>query len=158
MHLPIVAVLPLAFLATACRPAPARPDFSGTWRFNRARSALQSPAPDSLIFVIAHREPQFHLSNTHYNGANRDTFAIELTTDSVEAERSYEGYRMRSRAYWDGDVLVWAATVTLLIEGGPIRNVARYSLADDGRTLIANEHQESGQLSHDNRWVFEKRR
>ena len=65
---------------------------------------------------------------------------------------------MRSRAYWDGGVLVWAATVTLLIEGEPIRNVARYSLADDGRTLIANEHQESGQLSHDNRWVFEKRR
>lgn len=150
-----MSAVPIALLATACQPATTRPDFTGTWRFAPTRSVLQSPSPDSSVFVIDHRDPQFHLSRTHFSGADSDTFATDLTTDGVEMERSYENFQLRGRSYWEGEVLVFEAT--LLIEGEQASNVVRYSLADEGRTLIAEEHQVMGQLSHENRWVFEKR-
>jgi hypothetical protein len=151
----VLAAVPFALLAAACQPATTRPDFSGTWRFDPTRSVLQSPSPDSSVFVIDHREPQFHLSRTHFFGADRDTFAIDLTTDGAEVERSYDNFQLRGRGMWDGEVLVFEAT--LLIEGEQASDLVRYSLAPEGSTLIAEEHFVMGQVSHENKWVFEKR-
>lgn len=141
----VLAAVSLASLAMACRPAPTRPDFSGTWLFDAARSTLQVPAPDSLIFVIDHRDPLFRMSNTHYTGADSTTFAIDLTTDSAEVEHSTADVQLRSRSYWDGDVVVFTATFP--VQGGEVSNITRYTLADGGRGLIANEHLEMGQLT-----------
>ena len=152
----VLAAVPIAFLATACQPATTRPDFSGTWIFDPTRSVLQSPSPDSSVFVIDHREPRFHLSRTHFFGADSDTFAMDLTTDGAEVERSYDNFQLRGRSYWDGEALVFEAT--LLIEGEQASTVGRYSLAQEGNTLIAEEHFVMGQYSHENRWVFDKRK
>jgi hypothetical protein len=152
----VLAAVPLVFLATACQPSTTRPDFSGTWRFDPTRSVLQSPSPDSSVFVIDHREPQFHLSRTHFFGTDSDTFAIDLTTDGVAVERSYDNFQLRGRGIWDGEVLVFEAT--LLIDGEQASNLVRYSLAQEGNTFIAEEHFVTGQVSHENMWVFEKRK
>lgn len=55
----------------------ARPDFTGTWRFNPARSVLQIAAPDATIFVVDHREPTLRISQTHIVGDKQDP-AISL--------------------------------------------------------------------------------
>jgi hypothetical protein len=43
----------------------AKPDFSGTWIFNPAKSKLEIDPPTKSIFVIEHRDPKFSLSRTH---------------------------------------------------------------------------------------------
>ena len=43
----------------------AKPDFSGTWIFDRAKSKLEIDPPTKSIFVIEHRDPKFSLSRTH---------------------------------------------------------------------------------------------
>jgi hypothetical protein len=58
--------------------------------------------------------------------------------------------------YWDGETLVLDSTFTH--DGDVVTNVVRYELADSGQTLVAKERLRGGHQSHDNTWVYEKRR
>src|SRR5262245_43548967 len=131
-----------------------KPDFTGTWKFNRSRSSLQIPAPDSTTFVIEHREPRFHLSRTHVVGGNRDTFSIELTTDGERVVCNHDGLEIQARLRWEGETLVFDSE--LVREGTRATNVVRYRLAEAGRAFVAEESFRSEQHSHENTWVFDR--
>ncbi len=131
-----------------------RPDISGTWRFNPARSALQIKAPDASRFVIEHREPLLRLSRTHTAGGKSDTFTLDLTTDGKEVIFSHAGMRVRARAFWEGEILVFDS---VLMRGEEeASNVVRYSVSEDGRSLTAEERLRSRETSYDNVWVLER--
>ena len=89
-----------------------RPDFSGEWEFNRAKSSLQIPPPDSTTFVIERWEPLFRLTRTHVIGGHEDTFSIELRTDGEPVLCSHRGFEIRARLYWEDDALVFDSTLT----------------------------------------------
>ena len=132
----------------------AKPDFTGTWKFNSGKSALQSPSPESSIFVIEHREPHFRLERTHVFGGKSDTFSVALTTDGALIAMNHGGLEIHSRAYWEGDALVFDSG--FVHEGEQATNIVRYRLEDAGQMLIAEKQLRSTQHKHDNIWVFEK--
>ncbi len=134
----------------------AKPDFSGTWEFNPAKSALQITAPESTVFTIDHRDPLLRLERTHVAGQTRDTFELELTTDGRETSVSKEGLQLRSRAHWDGETLVFETMLTRAGEEGT--NLVRYTLDDSGDSFVAEEQFRSQKLSYDNRWVMDRMR
>ena len=156
------AISLLAALCLAgCRTTPSRqgppvtkPDFSGTWVFQPDRSSLEIPPPESSIFAIEHREPQWRLERTHVFDGLEDTVVIELVTDGEPTVRDVRGLEVHSRLYWEGEVLVFDSTYTR--DGAEATNVVRYRLADEGRTFIAEERMESALYSHRNTWVFER--
>src|SRR5262245_13311903 len=121
----------------------AKPDFTGIWRFNRGRSSLQIPAPDSTTFVIEHREPRFHPSRTHAVGGTSDTFSIELTTDGEPVTCNHVGLEIQARLRWEGETLVFDSE--LVREGTRAANVVRYRLADAGQSFVAEERFRSEQ-------------
>ena len=131
-----------------------RPDFSGTWKFNPARSALQIPAPDSTLFVIVHREPRLRITRTHVVSDRSDTLVLDLTTDGREAALDRDALRLRCRAFWEGDTLVFDSRI--LRGDGEATNVVRYSLAADRGSFLAEERFRSPSLSYDNTWVLER--
>ena len=131
-----------------------RPDFSGTWGFNSGRSVLQIPPPDSLVFRVDHREPLIRISRTYTAGGKSDTFALELTTDGEEIALDRDDLRLRARAYWEGDTLVFDSTVVRGGEEGT--NLVRYNLAADLGSFVAEERFRSERLSYENRWVLER--
>jgi len=133
----------------------AKPDFTGTWEFNSIRSALQIPAPESSVFVIEHREPDFYLERTHVFGESSDTFAIALTTDGKDVVCNHRGMQIRARLYWEGETLVCDSILDL--GGAQITNVVRYGIADEGQTFIAEERLRSREHNHENKWVFDRR-
>lgn len=128
------------------------PDFSGSWRFDPGRSALEIPPPASVRFAIEHREPRFRLERTLVIGGRSDTFALELTTDGEATSLTHHGAEIEARLFWDGDALVFESKVTR--DGEPGTNFVRYTLADQGRTLVAQERFRSRPVSYDNSWVF----
>jgi hypothetical protein len=132
----------------------ARPDLSGTWRLNRQKSRLEIPMPDSTVFVIVHREPQFHLERTHIVGETRDLFSIDLTTDGQVVHAVHRGISIASRAFWDRDVLVFDSEMTMGDERGT--NVVRYELGEGRDTFVACESVDFAGHAHTNRWVFER--
>lgn len=112
-------------------------DFTGMWRFNREKSVLEIPSPDSTTFVIEHREPYFHLERTHTFGKSSDTFSIDLTTDGKIVNRNHGGIEIRAQLFWESEVLVFYAELSRENERGT--NIVRYQLADNGQTFIAYE-------------------
>ena len=132
-----------------------KPNFTGTWSFNRTQSVLQIPAPDATTFIIEHREPNLHLSRTHVVGERHDSISLDLTTDGQEIQRELgDGLQFRGRAYWDGDALVFDTSLNRA--GEEARNLVRYTLTNDGATLRAEEHLRSSSLNYDNVWILDR--
>lgn len=130
-----------------------KPDFTGTWRFNHVKSALQIQAPDASVFIVEHREPAFRISRTHIAGEQRDTFSLDLTTDGKETVVERGNVRLHARAWWDGDTLVFD---TRFVTGGEdASNVVRYALSADRTTIVADERYRSASLNYENVWVLD---
>jgi hypothetical protein len=131
-----------------------RPNFSGTWKWNPAKSVLQITGPDSTVFVIDHREPFLRISRTHVASGKRDSFTIDLTTDNTQVVLDREGTQLRARAYWKDTTLVFDTKI--IREGEEASNTVRYSLDVAGVSFVAAERYRSRTLNYDNRWVLDK--
>ena len=132
-----------------------KPDFSGTWQFNKGKSSLEISPPDSSTFLIGHSGIHFHLLRTHSVSGKRDMLAVDLTIEGGWKKVDPGGKEFLARLYWEDDTLVFDSAMG---QGSDrITNVVRYTLADDGKTLIAREHLQSEKHGHDNIWVFDKR-
>lgn len=131
-----------------------RPDFTGKWKFNREKSALEIPYPDSTLFCIEHHDPRFHFERTHVTGNTQDVFIIDLTTDGSLVTRNHHDIEIQGRLYWDSDVLVFDSQVCHENVRG--RNLVRYHLSENGQTLTADERLTLGEHTHHNKWIFEK--
>lgn len=83
-----------------------RPDFSGTWELNLAKSKLQIPPPTSSTFYITHKDPVFSLKRTHVYGEKSNTWSIELITDGPEIVQKGE-VDIYARIFWQRDALVF---------------------------------------------------
>jgi hypothetical protein len=142
------------FLAVAQRSD--RPNFTGTWIFNPQTSSLEIPPPSASTFHIEHDEPHFHLSRTHVFNGKSDTWNIDLVTDGKhEVIERNSHYTARTRMYWEGRSLVLDMKMETK-NGERASNFVRYSLTDDGKTLIALEHYQDSTEKHLNKWVFDK--
>ena len=130
-----------------------RMNFTGKWRFNAQKSALEIPAPESAHFEIEHREPDFRLTRTLVYGGQADTLTVELKTDGAERVQQFRDIEARIRLHWDGPDLVFDSTVRTPDDEGT--NVVRYSLREDG-TFVAIERVRSPKHRHDNTWVFDR--
>ena len=132
-----------------------KPDFTGTWSFDPAKSRLEIPPPDSSVFVIDHVEPWFRLERTHVIGGKADTLRIELTTDGVPLVQTHHGLEIHSTLYWEGESLVVVSTFPT--EGAEASNTVRYRLESEGQVLVAEERLRSSSLSYENTWLFDRR-
>jgi hypothetical protein len=131
-----------------------KPDYTGTWTLNHEKSRLQIPAPDTTVFVVDHHEPALRISRTHVAGDSRDTFSLDLTTDGREVTVDRGEFRLRCRAYWDDDALVFDSH--LVRAGDEATNVVRYALSSDRMLLVADEKFRGEALAYDNVWVLDR--
>ena len=131
-----------------------RPDFTGKWQFNRERSKLQIPEPDSASFEIEHRDPVFRLTRTLVYAGAPNTIGFEVTTDGKEHLLTFGDLTARVSVQWEGASLVLDSTVRSKDDEGT--NIVRYALSDDGQTFIATERLESAKHRHENLWVFDR--
>lgn len=151
-HFTLVAVLAVPVISAA----PPKPNFTGTWKVNFQKSVLEIPAPDSTLFVVEHNEPHFRLTRTHVVKDKSDTFSIDLTTDGKELVRREGNRTDYSRAYWEGNVLVFATRIVM--GDREATNLVRYAMAKDGQSFTAMERFRGPKLSYDNVWVMEKQK
>ncbi len=146
----ILAFLLIAVVVMAGDKA-ARPNYTGTWEMNLKRSHLElAQPPTRTVFIIKHDEPYFHLSRTHWQGEKSNNFTADFKTDGTEIV--HDGAHIR--VHWRGDQLVFDS---YWIDGGQkVTNFVKYSLADGGKTFIADETVSGGSHDHHNIWVFDR--
>ena len=131
-----------------------KPNFTGTWKFNPAKSVLQITQPDETIIVIDHQEPFFRITRTHKVDKKSDSFTVELTTDGKKISIDQPEVRLRARAYWDDDALVFDSDLVRGSEAAT--NVVRYSFGEDLNSIVAEEQYQSKNLNYKNVWVLDK--
>jgi hypothetical protein len=101
-----IAVL-FAIVALAALPVLAKPNFSGDWKLNVAKSQFGDwPAPSSMTNKIAHDDPK--LKNSIKQSGDQGDFEMETnyTTDGKECTNELFGSPMESVLKWEGDTLV----------------------------------------------------
>jgi hypothetical protein len=143
-------VIILFSLALAAEDQPPRPNFTGVWKLDPHRSTLAANSPDSVTLYIHQNDPDFHLRSTIVEHGKSSAWSVHGRTDGKTLEtKSREGMK-RTHMYWQGSQLVleWQTTD----KHGASQRTVRYSLSDDGKTLIANESDNA----HENKWVFAK--
>jgi hypothetical protein len=97
----------LAILALAALPALAKPNFSGDWKLNAAKSSFgQMPAPNSMTQKITHEDPKLTTATKQSSDMGDFDMQASYTTDGQECtNQGFGGAPMKSIAKWDGDAL-----------------------------------------------------
>lgn len=152
-----VAVLALLVGAFAAL-GQAKPDFSGDWVLNKAKSRLQFPdiaVIDRGSMEIEHREPDFKFRRVFVIGVEKDIFDQELTTDGREVTTREGKRKAVSRLSWEGAALV--LTTRYSGGSGEATSEVTYRLQDDGKVLEAVERFRSPKHQHENVWIFERK-
>jgi hypothetical protein len=143
----LVTLLSLAFLAGG-QPA-ARPNFSGTWKMNVAKSNFgQMPAPDFMTRSITHAEPALTIDEEL--GPQKTT--RKYVTDGTPTTFESNGVPVNSAASWTGDTLLVKSTVEAMSLG----IADTMSLSVDGKTMTSVVALDSPQGAATLTIVFEK--
>lgn len=121
-----------------------RPDFSGTWKLDRAASEFggaRSIWKNDTTLVITHRDPELRVTRTLTLGDGRqETKELVYYTDGRKETNpmAFGAGRFETQTKWEGGKVVTYASY-----GPPSRRFAgdwsdatfKWRLSDDGRTL-----------------------
>ena len=123
-----VAILMLV-IAASLPAAPKRPNFSGNWELETAKSQMRPTKWNSLALAVEHQEPKLKINVTlKYPDGGGYPYLIPLTTDgqpaSVDMGKNVRVYR----ANWLG-----ASLALKWNEEG--ERTETWSLSQDGKTL-----------------------
>lgn len=137
----------------------AKPDFSGTWNLDVAKSDFAgAPAPDSIVHVIVHKDPSLKITTTQKGPQGELTNTRTLTTDGKEnmnKMRTMVGEQdVKSTTAWNGGKL--ANAFKLDIQGSAIAISESWELTDGGRVLSVTRDVSTPQGDFHQRYVFNK--
>jgi len=135
--------------------AQAKPNFSGTWKLNTAKSDFGAmPAPDSRTDKITHEDPDIKDSTTQSNQMGEVSAELKYSTDGKETTNIVRGNEVKSTAKWDGDEL--AIDSKAQFNGADVTLKDRWSLSADGKTITILRHVNSPMGETDQKIVLEK--
>jgi hypothetical protein len=149
----ILAALMLTSLAVALAAAP--PNLSGAWKANLAKSYFgQMPAPTSMATKIDHKEPSLKISTTFVGDQGEMTFERNLQTDGSETTNQFGPFTMKSKAKWEGSVLVVDSKGST--DNGDVAVKEKWTLSEDGKTLtvVSDWSTPQGEMTH--KVIYEK--
>ena len=122
----ITAIAAIA-IATA---APVKPNFSGTWRLDKAKSNYGPVSPPNRMErKIVHEDPMLKMIIVQANDEGERTLEQVYRTDGSESVNKVGNREVTSTAKWDGPVLVISS------ERGDFAQSERWTLSEDGQVL-----------------------
>jgi len=153
MNRVVLAMLAALALAAHEAPAQSKPNFSGSWKMNAARSDFGPvPAPASIARKITHAEPSLAIVEDQDAGSGVQTVTRVYTTDGRGSSFMSQGAEVKGTAVWEGNDLV----VTSEVEVVPLKYIDRMSLSDDGKTMTSAIKLASPDGAIDVKVIFEK--
>ena len=132
-----VSVLALAGLAATLASAADKPNFTGTWKMNPAKSDFGPiPPPDKLERTIKHDDPKMVVNTINVGMQGEMKSEAVYTTDGKDSINKTAGMEVKSVAAWDGDKLVIKAKREA--QGMEITTVDTWTLSADGKVLTSS--------------------
>jgi hypothetical protein len=121
-------------LSSIAAPAFARPNFTGVWKLDLAKSDLGPLANlTSLVRTITHDDPQLVIEVEVHRGSGRESGEMRFLTYGEETSNTVAGEQTLGHVIWLGDNLLM--TTTRQLEGLRTRIVELWTLSPDAKTL-----------------------
>lgn len=139
--------------ATLC--AQTKPNFSGTWKLNTAKSDFGVlPGPDSRTDRIEQSDAIIKESVDSKGPQGDQVYTLNYTPDGKEGVNTPGGLEIKNTAKWDGPALVIDSKLKFQDQDVTIKST--WTLSDDGKTFTMNSHLASAMGETDQKFVFEK--
>ncbi len=149
------SALLLVLTASLAAGGEPKPDLSGTWIFNPAKSRLEMDPPTKMIWAIEHRDPKITMTSTRiWTGGFDDSGISTSIIDGKEHYEKDDEGESWSRHYWMGEELVWELKEVGGGKEGTI--VVHYRLTNGGKTFVAAEWIHHPDVLHHNLWVVDR--
>jgi len=133
------AVLLVLLLSASAWAQDAKPNFTGKWNLDVAKSDFgPMPPPDSVVHVIEHKEPNLKVVTTTKSAQGEITNERSLTTDGKENVNKMRmgpdgEQQVTSTSKWNGKAL--ATSFKLSAQGTDFDINDSWTLSDDGKVL-----------------------
>ena len=145
----------LAALALTAAAASAKPNLSGEWKLNVAKSDFgPAPAPEKLIRTIDHKDPVLKSSTVQSGPQGEVKSELSYTTDGKESINKSPRGESKGVAKWDGDNLVIDSKRE--IQGMEITQHEVWTLSSDGKILTIVNKLSTPQGDFEIKTVLEK--
>lgn len=143
-------------LAAGAGFAQEKPNFSGEWTLNAAKSDFGPfPAPAKFIRKIAHEEPNLHTVTTQAGERGEFTTELRYTTDGKESVNTIRGQQIKGVAKWDGSALVIESKRTF--QDTELTITEKWRLSEDKKTLSIDTHIAGPQGEADLKFVLDRK-
>ena len=111
-----------------------KPNFSGEWTMNTAKSNFgQLPAPAKFVRKIQHAEPSLTIIEEQSAAGRDSTTTRRITTDGKSVTLELNGAPALCSSVWDGADLV----ATTALDSVGLKFTDRMSLSSDGKMLTS---------------------
>lgn len=145
----------LLVFAVLTMPAAAKPDFSGKWKLVADKSDFgPMPPPEKMEQTVTHADPDLKVVTSQVGQQGEVTAELKYTTDGKPTTNSFRGAEMKSTAKWDGDALSIESKVDF--QGNEITLSDKWTLSDEGKSLIVNRKINSPQGEFEMKIVLSK--
>ena len=150
---PMVSALLLVAALAGTAAAAEKPNFSGEWKMNAAKTNFGPlPPPTSIVRKVTHAEPALSIVEEQQGDLGTQNTTRKYTTDGKDTSFESNGAEVKGSAVWDGNVIV----VTSSVDAVGLKFIDRMTLSDDGRTLTSVVHIASPQGELDITIEFDK--
>jgi hypothetical protein len=149
------AVAGMKAAAPAVAANGAKPNYSGTWKLNVAKSDFGPiPGPDTRTDVIEHNDPTLKVSTSQDGAQGKQEYTLNMTTDGKEAINRPGGLEVKSIGGWEANNLV--INVKLKFQDNDVEAKTTWLLSEDGKTMTQNQHLTTAMGELDQKMIFEK--
>ena len=145
-----------ASLLCAFAPPETKPNFTGEWQMDAAKSDFgKFPVPTTILRKIVQNGSDLTIDTTQRASNGEQTARVHYRTDGGETTNQLASGPATSHAFWDGQTLVIRTTMKgkgdleVLME-------ERWSLSPDGKILTTTSHIETSRGSTDLKLVCDR--
>lgn len=125
----------ITVLVLASGLAAAKPNFTGDWKLNPAKSDFgQFPPPSKLTMAIGHDDPNLKVSTSMAGDYGEFTWEAAYTTDGKECINKMRDNESKSTLTWDGDTLLINTKTSFGDNDMTISD--KWVLSGDGKSLM----------------------
>jgi hypothetical protein len=129
------SLLLLTLLAATTSFSFAKPNFTGEWKVDSAKSDFgDMPAPDSIVMQIDHADPKLIMKQFQSGGPLGELKAdMTYQTDGTESKNTVRGSEILSTGKWSGDAL--KINTKMAWQGQAVNVVETWKLTSGGKNL-----------------------
>jgi hypothetical protein len=101
-------VICLLVAAALLRPQDSKPDLSGHWVMNAAKSSGRNP--QTCVETIEHKDPALTITTVSEDPRGQTRSFLKLATDGSESVNEVNGNEFHSKSHWESGKLVTVVT------------------------------------------------